>query len=440
MSGDHTNTGLALWKRAIGKIPGGNGLLSKRPDRYAPDLWPCYFNQAKGITVTDLDGKNFLDFAQMGLGCAVLGYANDNIDSKVKAAITCGINTTLNCVEEVLLAEKMIELNPFAGGVKFARTGGEAMSIAVRIARAYTRKDKIAFSGYHGWSDWYLAANLSNCEGLSDHLLPGLEPLGVPKGLAHTMVPVLYNSVGALDQAFMENPDLSIIVMEGARYEFATEEFLNRVGHYQAKGVVVVFDEITSGFRYGPRGVYKNYDFTPDIVVYGKGMGNGYAISAVVGKGDVMATAQDSFISSTFWTERIGFVAALATIEEFQENEVASHLVEVGDKIGRGWEELAKSRGIELSTSSFKPLITFKLNYGDFNTELVTLFIQEMLQRGYLSTTSVYVSQAHTDQAVEKYLDAVNEVFLILKKAIDSESAKPYLKTSLRDEGFKRLT
>ena len=173
----NNGAGLRLWRKALKSIPGGNNLLSKRPERYAPDLWPTYFSRAKGCRIWDLNDNEYIDMAQMGIGAAILGYCNEEVDSAVKKCIESGVSTTLNAPEEVYLAEKLLELNPFAGGVKFARTGGEAMAIAVRIARAYTNSDKVAFSGYHGWSDWYLATNLNNDHKLSIIISNGVKEL-----------------------------------------------------------------------------------------------------------------------------------------------------------------------------------------------------------------------------------------------------------------------
>lgn len=434
------NTGLKLWQKAIKTIPGGNGLLSKRPDRYAPDIWPTYFSKAKGCEIWDLDGNKYIDMAQMGIGTAMLGYSHREVNLAVKEAVENCVNATLNAPEEVFLAEKLLELNPFAGGVKFARTGGEAMAIAVRIARAYSGKDKIAFSGYHGWSDWYLATNLECNSNLSDHLLPGLRPKGVSQALHGSVIPFAYNNVEALEK-LAEKSDFGVIVIEGARYDFPTPEFISAVQRVAGeKNAVLVVDEITSGWRMTDGGVYKLNGLSPDIVVYGKGMGNGFAISAVIGKKDVMEQAQETFISSTFWTERVGFVAALKTIEILIRERVWNHLINIGTKIGNGWESLAQEHGLKLKTTDFKPLITMKFDYGNQNSAIATLFTQEMLKRGYLAASSIYVSYAHNEEIVEKYLKNVDEVFGVIADAIANNSISEKLETSIRDEGFKRLT
>jgi glutamate-1-semialdehyde 2,1-aminomutase len=435
------NKGIKMWERAIKALPGGNGLLSKRPDRYAPDIWPSYYSKSSGVEIIDLDGNSYIDMAQMGIGSAILGYSNPELTSAVSESIKDGVNCTLNSPEEVLLAEKLIELNPFAGSVRFARSGGEAMSIAIRIARAHSGKDKVLFSGYHGWCDWYLATNLGNKDGLNEHLIPGLNTTGVPSGLANTAVPFSYNDEENFEKVVKENPDAGVICIEGARYDFPRKDFLDSITYIAKKyNMVVVSDEITSGWRMTDGGVYKLNGFNPDIVVYAKAMGGGYAISAVVGSEKVMYSAQDTFMSSTMWTERVGFTAALATINILTREKVWEHLIKIGDQIGDGWLKLAKKHNINLTITDFKPLITMKLNYQNRNQALMTLFIQEMLFRGYLAATSVYVSYAHTEKIVEKYLTAVDECFEIMSQAIENNNENELLKTKIRSDSFQRLT
>jgi glutamate-1-semialdehyde 2,1-aminomutase len=431
----------ALWQKSIGLIPGGNGLLSKRPDRYAPDIWPTYFSKSSGVEVVDLDGNLFIDMAQMGVGSAILGYTNPELTEAVVSAARKGVNCTLNSPEEVHLAERLLELNPFAGGVKFARSGGEAMAIAVRIARAASGRSKVAFSGYHGWMDWYLAANLETKNNLSQHLLPGLTPLGVPGELEGSAIPFTYNDVDDFRRVISGHPEIGVICIEGARYDFPQTYFLSEITRVASRnGIVVVSDEITSGWRMTDGGVYKLNGFEPDIVVYAKALGGGYAISAVVGRKEIMDFAQATFISSTMWTERIGFVAALKTIEILTTNKVWDHLIKIGTQIGDGWKRIADAHGLDLRITDFKPLISFKLNYGNENELIMTFFTQEMLKRGYLAASSIYVSMAHSADIVDQYLQAVDEVFGFIKKAIDAGNLKDLLESSPRSDAFSRLT
>lgn len=434
------NSGIKLWRRAKKAIPGGNGLLSKRPERYAPGAWPTYYDRAKGVYIWDMDGNRYIDMAQMGIGTAILGYNDPDVNRAVEKAIDKCVNTTLNAPEEVYLAERLLRLNPFAGGVKFARTGGEAMAIAVRIARAYSGKDKVLFSGYHGWSDWYLASNIASESNLEGHLLPGLKPKGVPYSLKDSAIPFRYNDFEEFERLAREH-DAGVVVIEGARYELPKKAFLESIKNTaRAKGMVIVVDEITSGWRATDGGVYKILGFKPDIVVYGKAMGNGYAISAILGRKEVMDMAQESFISSTFWTERIGFAAALATIKKIIDNKTWQKGTLLGTRIGEGWERTARECGLKLHVTDFKPLVTFKLDYGSDNPALYTIFTKEMLKKGYIASNSIYVSYAHTEKIVDDYLNEAKKAFKIMKKAVDGGSASKFLKTPSMEEGFKRLT
>ena len=205
--------GQDFWKRAKKVIPGGNMLLSKRAEIFLPEMWPSYFSKAKGCHIWDLDGNKLLDMNLMGVGTNILGYGNNQVDNAVKKNINFGNISSLNCIEEVILAEKLVEMHPWAKMAKFTRTGGEANSVAIRIARAATGKDNIAVCGYHGWHDWYLAANLKGTSELNSHLLPGLEPLGVPKELMNTTFTFDYNDIDSL-MKIVNNNELAAIKME----------------------------------------------------------------------------------------------------------------------------------------------------------------------------------------------------------------------------------
>ena len=197
--------GQELYKRAKQLIPGGTQLLSKRPEMFLPEQWPSYYSKATGIEVWDLDGRRYLDMCYNGIGACILGAADPDVDAAVKDTIARGNMSTLNCPEEVELAELLCELHPWADRVRYARSGGEAMAVAARIARAATGREIVAFCGYHGWHDWYLAANLADEKSLDGHLLPGLEPAGVPRGLQGTALPFQYNRLDDLASLIQKN-------------------------------------------------------------------------------------------------------------------------------------------------------------------------------------------------------------------------------------------
>ena len=434
------NMGIELWDKAKKIIPGGTQLLSKRSEMFLPEQWPSYYKKAKGVDVWDLDNNKYIDMSIMGVGACILGYADDDVNEAVKKAIDAGSMCTLNCSEEVELAELLLHLHPWADMVRYAKTGGEAMAIAVRIARAYTKKDKIALCGYHGWHDWYLAANLADDKNLDGHLLPGLEPLGVPRGLKGTAIPFNYNEIEELEE-IIKNNNIGTIVVEPIRHQKPKNNFLEDVRRTADDiNAVLIFDEITSGWRMNVGGIHELYKVYPDIAVYGKGMSNGFPMAAIVGKGEVMDVAQNSFISSTYWTDRIGPVASIATINKMLENNVPSHLCKIGNLISMCWRNLAKEHELRIDIMGIPPLTTFIFDYGKDTQALHTLFTQEMLSRGILASKSVYVSYSHSEEHIETYLESVDEVFNILKKTIENNDIYNLLKGPVAHEGFKRLT
>ncbi len=221
---------LAMQERAAKRIPGMTQLLSKRPDRFSYGIWPGYFSKADGVDVWDLDGNRYIDMIIVGIGANVLGYADKDVDGAVLSAIKAGVSCSLNCPEEVELADLLCELHPWAEMARFTRAGGESMAVAVRIARAHTKRDLIAFCGYHGWHDWYLSANLGGSGALEDHLMPGLNPLGVPKALSGTAFPFHYNKLEELESICAKQGDkLAAIVMEPIRNDNPLPGFLEGV-------------------------------------------------------------------------------------------------------------------------------------------------------------------------------------------------------------------
>src|SRR5271157_1430031 len=431
-------TGIALWNKAKKIIPGGGQLLSKRSEMFLPDQWPSFFQKAKGVEIWDLDGNKFIDTTIMGVGACTLGYADDDVNAAVTKVVNDGNMTTLNSPEEVELAEMLLEIHPWAEGVRYARTGGEAMAVAMRIARAASKKDKIAFCGYHGWHDWYLSSNLADNSNLDGQLLAGLEPNGVPRGLIGTSIPFTYNNIGQLEQIVQEN-DIGVIVMEPFLHQMPVDNFLQKVRNIADEiGAVMVFDEITIGWRMTVGGAHLTVGVTPDIAVLGKAMSNGYPMATIIGKSEVMDAAQTSFISSTYWTERVGPAAAIATINKMKEVNLPTHLDRIGGLIAEGWNALAEKHGLDITVLPPNALVTFKLNY-DNPLPLKTLFTQEMLKRGYLAAFSVYVSYCHTEEVVQDYLAAVDEVFGILKDAIDNDNVMEKLEGPVCHSSFQRL-
>jgi glutamate-1-semialdehyde 2,1-aminomutase len=433
------NTGQNLYTKAKKIIPGGTMLLSKRPEMFLPDLWPSYFSKAKGIEIWDLDGNKFIDMSIMGIGTNTLGYGHPEVDEAVMRTIQNGNMSTLNCPEEVFLAERLVEINPWAQMVRFARSGGEANAIAIRIARAASGKDGVAICGYHGWHDWYLSANLNDGDGLAGHLLPGLDTAGVPKDLKNTVFPFEYNRFDQLLE-IVKNQKIGVIKMEVQRNFSPEDDFLINVRELATKyGIVLIFDECTSGFRETFGGIFQKYGIEPDIAMYGKTIGNGYALTAVVGRQEIMEAAQKTFISSTFWTERIGPSAALETLKVMESVKSWEIITDLGKKMRDYWRSMAIENDLSITISGIPALSTYCFN-SKHNLIYKTYISQEMLKKGFLASTNFYPSIAHDYQIIEKYINELNVLFKNIsnceKGLIDPNSL---LESSVCHGGFKRL-
>ena len=431
-------TGQKLWKRAKRVIPGGNMLLSKRAEMFLPDQWPAYFSKAKGCKLWDLDGKEYIDMSIMGIGTNILGYGHPEVDEAVMQTVRSGNMSTLNCPEEVYLAEKLVELHPWADMVRLARSGGEANAIAIRIARAASGKDKVAICGYHGWHDWYLSANLGDDENLAGHLLPGLDPKGVPQNLKGTVFPFNYNNFSELE-ALVKAHDIGVIKMEVVRNMGPEDNFLQKVRDLAtSRGIVLIFDECTSGFRETFGGLHKKYGVEPDMAMFGKALGNGYAITATIGSREIMEAAQSTFISSTFWTERIGPTAALKTLEVMEQLKSWETITATGLKIREGWQELADRQGLGISHWGLPSLTGFTFN-SPHALAYKTLITQEMMTKGYLAGNSVYVCIDHSPEVLEGFFDALNPIFGLIKECEEGRDVTSLLKGPVCHGGFKRL-
>jgi glutamate-1-semialdehyde aminotransferase len=332
------------------------GLVSKYP--YG------YYEDAKGVNVWSSWNK-LIDMGIMGVGSCILGYADDDVNKIVKQCIDRGSMSTYNCYEDIELAEILLKLHPWADKVRYARSGGEAMMIAFMLAQQYSEYSKVVHCGYHGWQ------------------------LGEPDSPNDFE----FNNVESLENC-IKNEDPRVIIMEIMRHEEPTEEFLEAIKEAQ-KGRILIIDEITSGFRMCNGGAHLKYGLEPDIAVFGKAIGNGFPITAVVGKEEVMNT--DAFISSTFWTERIGPTAAIATINKILKLNVVESLTILGKKLSKGLNDLG---------------IQTKIPYSLLQLEIedVDWFREEMLKRGYIAGNQIYLSYAHSEQIIKDYLKEVEKI------------------------------
>ena len=434
-----TNEGQKLWRQAKRCIAGGNMLLSKKPDMFLPNKWPSYYKKSKDCRIWDLDNNVYVDMSIMGIGTNILGYSHPKINQAVIEAIQSSNSSTLNCPEEVYLAEQLLGMHPWADMARFARTGGEANAIAIRIARAAVGKDNVAVCGYHGWHDWYLSANHGSRDQLQCHLLPGLKPKGVPEGLQNTIFTFQYNDFQTL-QSLVETKNIGVIKMEVRRNIEPQNEFLQKVRKLASdKNLVLIFDECTAGFRETFGGLHLKYGVYPDMAIFGKALGNGHAITAVIGIRNIMEEAQNTFISSTFWTERSGPVAALATLEEMEKIKSWEIITKIGHDIKSGWKHLADKHSLEIeqwglpSLSGFTILSPHKMIYKTYIT-------QELLKKGYLGANSVYACIAHNDTVLQNYFEELDPIFEKIKRCEDElYSVNDLLEDQVCESGFGRL-
>ena len=432
-----------LYRLAKSLIPGGTQLLSKRPEMFAPDQWPGYYREARGCEVVDLDGRRYVDMSYMGIGACLLGFADPDVTQAVVTRIQSGSMCTLNSPEEVELAQLLVNIHPWAAKARFARSGGEAMAIAVRIARAHSGRDVIAFCGYHGWHDWYLAANHANQPGgdaLQKHLLPGLSPRGVPPQLAGTALPFNYNQIDSLAEIVKQQGSrLAAVVMEPTRHSDPAAGFLEGVRELcDRAGAVLVFDEISIGWRLILGGAHLRFGVEPDLAVFAKAMGNGHPMAAIIGRGEVMQAAQDSFISSTYWTEGVGPVAALATLGKMQRIDVPGHVAMIGTRFREGLQQIAAREAVPLTLSGYPAMTYLGFDHPEA-LALQTLLTVRMLRHGFLAGGGFYPSLAHTAQHVDRFLAAAEVVFAELGQALRDGHLLDRIGGPVRHSGFARL-
>jgi glutamate-1-semialdehyde 2,1-aminomutase len=433
------NKGQRLLKKAKKIIPGGNGLLSKRSEMFLPGLWPTYYKKAKGCKVWDLNSKMYYDFAGMGVTSCILGYSDNDLNKSLTKGLKSGSMCTLNATEEIDLANELIKTHKWADMAKFCKSGGEACMIAIRIARAYTNKENVAFCGYHGWYDWYLAANMSNKKNLDKQLLPGLKTKGVSNLFKNTIKPFIYNDINSLKKIFKnKNNNIGVIIMEPCRSVKPKLNFLNQVKSIAKKNnVILIFDEITSGFKDNYGGVHLKLKVNPDMAIFGKSIGNGYPISAVIGKKKIMQSSQDTFISSTMWTDRLGFIAAIETLKKLKKYKINRIICNYGNIIKNGWIKISKKYELDISIGGLDTLLYLKFNYPN-NNEITTFFTQEMLKEGYLAGSTVAATFAYNRTIINNYLKAVDKVFNKIKVCLIKK--KFPLKGKIKHSTFKRLT
>jgi glutamate-1-semialdehyde 2,1-aminomutase len=432
---------LEIYNRAEKLIPGVSQLLSRRPSRWALGVSPIYAKRAKGCRIWDVDGNEYIDWMS-GVGPIILGYADPVVDAAVKAQVDDGSICTLIHESAVELAEMLVRLIPSAEMVRFAKGGGEACAIAVRIARGVTGRDKVLFCGYHGWHDWYIAANHTD-DSLDDHLFPGIDPIGVPKALAGSAIPFKYGDLNHLEDALKaNNGEISCIIMEPMRSELPPANYLESVRQLATSyGVVLIFDEVSSGFRIALGGAQEFCGVTPDISVFAKAISNGFPMAAVVGKREFMEPSAQMFISSAYWDDAVGFVAALATLKELERRDAVAYFTNYGTQFKESINRCAENVGLNARCvgAPAEPSIRFKVDDPEIAKKVSTLFIQENAKRGVILMSGLFLNCAHDKTALEQTEAVVQESFAIIQEGLKNNKVDELLDCELQSDLFRRL-
>ncbi len=438
---------MAIYARAKELIPGATQLISRRPTRVAMGVSPVYAVRASGSRFWDVDGFEYIDWAS-GIGAILLGYCDPVVDEAVKQQISHGTMYSVNHELEIELAEELCRSIPCAEMVRYAKCGGEACAIAVRIARGTTGRDKILFCGYHGWHDWYLAANLAQEASLNSHLFPGIEPIGVPQSLSGTALPFAYGDLEGLARLLEENHgETAAIIMEPLRSELPPEGYLAGVAELARKhGVVLIFDEVSSGLRFSTGGVQQYVGVVPDMAVFAKSISNGYPMAAVVGKREVMEPAARMFISSTYWSDTIGLRAALTTLREVRRRNVPAQLWQFGARLKSGLNAVAIEVGANEAKAAVRcvgvdvhPHLEFLIDEPRLRSQIATLYIQEMAKRGCHGFAAFYLNAAQGEADLAQTLDAARETFTVIRDCLAAGNVEQKLECDIQQDAFRRL-
>jgi glutamate-1-semialdehyde 2,1-aminomutase len=432
---------LELYRRAGELIPGWTQLISRRADQFANGVSPIYAQRAKGSRFIDVDENEYIDWVN-AVGAIILGHADEVVDGAVKEQIDRGSLYTLNSPLELELAEELCNTLPSAQMVRYTKGGGEACSVAARIARGTTGRDKILICGYHGWHDWYQAANYGVDPESGEYPFAGIEPIGVPRALAGSVIPFTYGDLEMLEALLVEHAgDVAAIMMEPARSELPAPGYLEEVQALaQEHQAILVFDEVSCGWRQAIGGIQSIVGVTPDMTVVAKAMSNGYPMGAVVGSRAVMEPAARMFISSSYWSDNIGLVASLTTIRELKRRDSETRLRETGEKLRAAINGAMAESGLpgKCAGLSANPYVALDLPDGVDSRKVSTLFIQEMARRGVHTYMSFKATLAHTDADIAQTGAAAREAFQVIKTALDEDKLDSLLVADVKKEPFRR--
>ena len=418
----------AMLERALKSIPLGTQTFSKSKTQYPFGVSPYYIERGQGSHVWDIDGNEYIDFIN-GLDCITLGYNDPDVNSAVMAQLEKGQIFSLPHTIEIQVAEKIIEMVPCAEMVRFGKNGSDATAGAIRLARAFTGRDHVVVCGYHGWQDWYIGSTARN--------------LGVPKATQDLTHSFFYNDIASLQAVFQQWPDqIAAVIMEPMSVEEPAKGFLQKVKELvHDNKALFIFDETITGFRFAKGGAQECFGVVPDLATFGKGLSNGFPLSAIAGKAEIMKLMEEIFFSFTFGGETLSLSAALATLNKLEREPVIETIGEQGRKVKQGVQTLIDKYDLSLTLSiaghpswSF---LTIKDTASYSQWEIKTLLMQEVLQRGILTFGTHNMSYSHSDADIAYLLQTYDEVFAIIQKAITTDSLSKDLRCKPLEPLFK---
>ncbi|MDG2101859.1 MAG: aminotransferase class III-fold pyridoxal phosphate-dependent enzyme [Dehalococcoidia bacterium] len=432
---------LNLYKKAEKIIPGKTQLISRRSSQFAHGINPIYAKESKGAYFIDVDDNKYLDWMN-AVSAIILGHSNDYVDNAVKKQIDKGSIHTVNSSLEIELAELLINEIPSAEMVRYTKGGGDSCTLAVRIARGTTGRDKILFSGYHGWHDWYQAANyLVNPED-GEFPFAGIEPIGVPKVLKGTAMPFIYGDIENLKELIkIHGDEVAAIMLEPMRSEFPESGYLEEVKRLaKENGSLLIFDEVSCGWRMSVGGAQKKLGVTPDITAFAKAMSNGYPMGAVVGSKEAMGPADRMFVSSSYWSDNIGLAASYATIEYLLSNNSEKWFEDYGIELKNKITDVmsASSVDVEITGIPSSPIIQFNNNEKSQIPLMKTLFVQEMAKQGIHMSSVFHPTMSHDINDIKITCTAIDNSLSTIEKALNS-NFEDYLEAPILNEPFRRL-
>mgnify|MGYP002850252799 CR=1 FL=1 len=430
-----------LYKRAEELIPGKTQLVSRRASQFAEGVSPVYAKNASGSRFTDVDDNEYIDWNNC-VSAVILGHTDASVSKAVKDQIDKGSLFTINSPLEIELAELLVEVIPSAEMVRYCKGGGEACAVAVKIARGTTGRDKVLFCGYHGWHDWYQSVNYLADPNTGEFPIIGIEPIGVPKALAGTALPFEYGDLDNLRQLFEQNKgEVAAVIMEPLRSDLPPDGYLERVKEIaHQNGAMLIFDEVSSGWRTRIGGIQEYLNVTPDMSVFAKAISNGFPMGVVVGSRESMELADRMFISSSYWSDNVGLAASLTTINELIRRESVTRFDELGTKLRDSLRQAVNSSGIaaQINGWHYRCTVDFDLPDEDLRQQVNTLFIQEMSRQGIHTLNSFMPTLSHTDEDIHQTAEAAEKSFKVMMQAMEQGIDK-FLDANVQREPFKRL-